>query len=86
MVTPGSQGLGEESIETKPNPQLSYIYTYPTYMFVSLVPTIRTSLTYQLFQEQDIPDYLLISELIVLGRKCVKMFNWVKVNDGRGGR
>ena len=55
-------------------------------MFVSLVPTIRTSLTYQLFQEQDIPDYLLISELIVLGRKCVKMFNWVKVNDGQGGR
>ena len=28
----------------------------------------------------------LISELIVLGRKCVKMFNWVKVNDGWGGR
>ena len=75
MVTPGSQGLGEESIET------NLTLNYP--MFVSLVLTIRTSLRYQ---EQDIPDYLLISELIVLGRKCVKMFNWVKVNDGRGGR
>ena len=62
------------------NPTLNYA------MLVSLVLAIRTSLRYQLFQKQDIPDYLLISELIVLGRKCVKMFNWVKVNDGRGGR
>ena len=29
--------------------------------------------------------YHLISEPIVFGRKCVKMFNWVKVNDGRAG-
>ena len=34
---------------------------------------------------QDLADYLLISEPIVWGRNCVKMFNWVKVNDGRVG-